>query len=250
MALLARILASFQAAAPVSSLTPLDNELNQLTGANGALNGGSTSNRILTKYSHATEPVLELDQLGAGLILQGKQNGVQKFAVANSGAIQTSSTTLVTNLNADTVDGQHASAFAASNARVAFSFSAGIPDPTVAAVAPLAVVGAPIFVCPNNTTVVITHVHVAYMVGSHTSGGTLTVAWQKRSAAGAWADPTVIGSVSLNNTNSTIFIPYTTDIADVPLAPGDTLELFITARSGTITERSVTAAVWGTQQVF
>src|SRR5262245_21875455 len=85
MALISRFLASFQAGIPVQTLNPLDGEFNQLVGTNGILNGGSTSNRILTKYNHATEPVVECDQLGAGLIAQFKQNGVEKAKVANNG---------------------------------------------------------------------------------------------------------------------------------------------------------------------
>jgi len=87
MALPARVVPSFDAIKPVPNLNGLDGEFNQLVGATGLLNGNSTGTRILTKYSNATEPVLEVDQLGAGLILQGKQNGAEKFRVENDGDI-------------------------------------------------------------------------------------------------------------------------------------------------------------------
>jgi len=85
MALLARTTASFDAIKPVPDLVKLDNEFNQLVGSNGALNGGSTGNRVLTKYSHATEPVLELDQLGAGPIQIWKKSGTARTTLDNVG---------------------------------------------------------------------------------------------------------------------------------------------------------------------
>src|SRR5262245_9142487 len=85
MGLISRFIASFDAIKPVPDLVKLDNEFNQLVGTNGILNGGSTSNRLLTKYNHATEPVAEFDQLGRGHILTGKQNGVEKIRVENDG---------------------------------------------------------------------------------------------------------------------------------------------------------------------
>src|SRR5262245_63790258 len=85
MPTLSRNVASFDAIKPVPDLNGLDGEFNQLVGTAGALNGGGSAKRILVKYNHATEPVLEVDQLGAGLIFQGKQNGVEKIRVENDG---------------------------------------------------------------------------------------------------------------------------------------------------------------------
>lgn len=126
--LLSRILASFAAAAPVSSLDPLDDEFNQLVGGSGAFNGGGTSVKLLTRASDASDPPYDLDQLGAGLLARWKQNGVEKAKVGNDGSFETvdqfistvatgtaplavSSTTVCTNLNADKVDGIEASSF-------------------------------------------------------------------------------------------------------------------------------------------
>ena len=143
MALLSRTTASFDAIKPVPDLVKLDNEFNQLVGANGALNGGSTGNRILTQYNHATEPVYEMNQLGAGPIAVLKQNTNTKLTFANSGQIVSSvaggtapitatSTTVCTNLNADLVDGIEGAAFAQlATARTKFSASWFIADPTI-----------------------------------------------------------------------------------------------------------------------
>src|SRR5262245_15886325 len=85
MPTLSRNVASFDAIKPVPDLNGLDGEFNQLVGTAGALNGGGSAKRILVKYNHATEPVLELDQLGAGVIAQFKQNGVEKARLENDG---------------------------------------------------------------------------------------------------------------------------------------------------------------------
>jgi len=80
-----RTTASFDAIKPVSSLVLLDNEFNQYVGASGIFNGGTTATKLLVKASDATDPPIAVDQIGAGLILQGKQNGVEKFRIENDG---------------------------------------------------------------------------------------------------------------------------------------------------------------------
>lgn len=64
----------------------VDNELNQLV---NALSGVSTNKDILLKYSHATDPVLRVDQLGAGVIQQWLQNSVEKARILNDGSLFT-----------------------------------------------------------------------------------------------------------------------------------------------------------------
>lgn len=49
------------------------------------LSGVSTTKDALLKYSHATDPVLRVDQLGAGEILRLLQNGAVKTVFDNSG---------------------------------------------------------------------------------------------------------------------------------------------------------------------
>jgi hypothetical protein len=103
----------FQANIPVTSLDPLDAEFQQII---DILNGTATGTKLLVKASDASDPVIESDQLGAGPLAEWKQNGTLKTSIANSGQIvsavasgtaplSVSSTTVVTNLNADTVDG-------------------------------------------------------------------------------------------------------------------------------------------------
>jgi hypothetical protein len=135
-----------------------------------------------------------------------------------------------------------------NDAGTAFSFSFPIPDPstpTVNAVIP----GTAKWICPDGTSVNITKIAVSYDTGSHTSGGSVTFSVQKRTAASGWTAVTTIGSISLDNTNSGVVTVYTNNITDEPMAPGDTLIAFISARSGTVTERTVTVFIIGTQKL-
>lgn len=86
--LLSRFIASFAAAAPVSSLDPLDGECNQMVGSNGAFNGGSTDKKLLTRASDAADPPYDLDQLGAGPLGRWKQNGIEKTRIDNDGSVR------------------------------------------------------------------------------------------------------------------------------------------------------------------
>ena len=61
----------------------MDDELNQLV---NLLSGVSTDKDTLLKYSHATDPVLRVDQLGAGVIQRWLQNSTQKAVVNNDGS--------------------------------------------------------------------------------------------------------------------------------------------------------------------
>jgi hypothetical protein len=146
VATLARLY-DFQPMTPIVS-AEVDQEFNQLV---NALNGTSTGINLATRFNSSTVSVLKLDQLGSGPIQEWAQSGVTVATLTNSGGlaltagatfggalnttgvvatgnIQTSarlissvatgtaplgvsSTTLVTNLNADMLDGMHASEF-------------------------------------------------------------------------------------------------------------------------------------------
>src|SRR5262245_40054794 len=60
----------------------MDDELNQLV---NLLSGVSTTKDTLLKFSDGSNPVLRVDQLGAGVIQQWLQNGAIKTVVDNSG---------------------------------------------------------------------------------------------------------------------------------------------------------------------
>lgn len=63
----------------------VDDEFNQLV---NLLSGVSTNKDTLLKYSNATDPVLRVDQLGAGVIQQWLQNGSVKSRINNNGSFE------------------------------------------------------------------------------------------------------------------------------------------------------------------
>jgi len=226
----------------------LDNEFNQLVGANGILNGGSTSNRIYTIYNHATEPVATWNQTGAGPIAVYQQGGVTKATITNAGALSLAAMTACPNVNADQVDGIEGANIAKLDThQTAFSYSFGIADPSTPATSAV-IPGAVAFVCPDGQSVTATKLKVRYDLGSHTTGGSVTFAVELRTASSGWGTNTTIGTVTLDNTNNSLLTVYTNDIADQALAAGDTLICFISARSGTVTERNVSVVVVGKQK--
>src|SRR5262245_590352 len=256
MPTLSRNVASFDAIKPVPDLNGLDGEFNQLVGTAGALNGGGSAKRILVKYNHATEPVLELDQLGARVIAQFKQNGVEKARLENDGDLVSNGITTAAGIvtfgsipvlpASDPTTANQAARKQYIDDRVHFSFSFPLADPTAPTVSAI-VPGSSAFISPDGVNLTLTKSHVYYQTGAHTAGGSVTFQFQRRTAASGWTSVTNFGDISLNNTNSAIVTVYTNDFADVTLAPGDTLVMFVSARSGTVTERDVVVAIQGTR---
>jgi hypothetical protein len=62
----------------------VDDEFNQLV---NLLSGVSTNKDALLKYSHATDPALRVDQLGAGLIQQWLHNGTARASLSALGKL-------------------------------------------------------------------------------------------------------------------------------------------------------------------
>src|SRR5262245_11209191 len=256
MPTLSRNVASFDAIKPVPDLNGLDGEFNQLVGTAGALNGGGSGKRILVKYNHATEPVLELDQLGAGALQQWKQNGVEKARVENDGDLVSNGITTAAGVvtfgsipvgpASDPTTANQYTRKQYIDDRVHFSFSFPIADPSTAPTNNI-IPGSVAFISPDGVNLTLTKGSVYYQTGAHTSGGSVTFQFQRRTAASTWTSITNFATLTLDNTNNSVFVVYTNDFADVTLAPGDTLVAFISARSGTITERDVVVSIQGTR---
>lgn len=255
-----RILSSFQANIPVSSLNDLDDEFNQLVGAAGILNGGTTGTKLLVKSSDASDPPIEIDQIGAGPLAEWKQNGTLKVSLANSGQIvsavatgtaplSVASTTKVDNLNADLLDGISSAGFALSTAKTAFSTTFFVPDPTLLPTDDPET-GIPLFIVPDGQSITITKVKISWRVGSHTAGSSLQFTMFLRTAASSWASGSTFGSVSLSDGASTANFVHENSSVNQALAQGDTVECFLDSISGTVTERQISIAMIGTQQVF
>lgn len=97
----------------------VDAEFDQLV---EALNGTKTNVRYILKAADAGNPVLELDNTSGGPLLRLKKSGVTRATFNLEGVLDSDvpdgtapldmlSTTVCPNLNADMLDGQHASAF-------------------------------------------------------------------------------------------------------------------------------------------
>jgi len=244
-----RTTASFDAIKPVSSLVLLDDELNDIKGATGFLNGGTTGKKLLVKTSDAADPPIECDQVGAGPIAEWKQNGTLKVSINNTGQVVSAvtagdsplivaSTTVVTNLNADKVDGLDL-----EGNKTAWSVSWYIADPSTFPTGDDS--DLPQWIVPAGNTIAVTKVKVVFRSGSHTSGGDITFAHIKRNSSGG--SPSFITGIDLDNTNNTLGQVYSADFA-ASLTEGDQISVQISARSGTISERKVTISLHGTQK--
>ncbi len=241
--------ASFDAIKPVPSLVLLDDELNDIKGATGFLNGGTTGKKLLVKTSDAADPPIECDQVGAGPIAEWKQNGTLKVSINKTGQVVSAvatgnspltvaSTTVVTNLNADKVDG-----FDLAGDRVPWSISWYIDDPSTFPTGDDS--DLPQWIVPAGNTIAVTKVKVVYRSGSHTAGGDITFAHIHRNSSGGAA--AFITGIDLDNTNNTLGQVYSANFA-ASLAEGDQISVQISSRSGTISERKVTISLQGTQK--
>lgn len=88
-----------------------------------------------------------------------------------------------------------------------------------------------------------TKIKAYYSQGSHTSGGSVSFTIRRRGPSG-FAD---FGPITLDNTNNTINTVYSSS-QTIGLQEGDTLSYYISARSGTVSERAVTISVIGTMK--
>lgn len=82
--------ASFDAIKPVPSVALLDDELDDMKGGTGFLNGNTTGKKLLIKTSDAADPPVDCDQIGAGLLARWKQNGTLKASISNAGNLSIS----------------------------------------------------------------------------------------------------------------------------------------------------------------
>lgn len=236
-----RTTASFDAIKPVSSLVLLDNEFNQLVGASGILNGGTTGTKLLVKTSDGTDPPVDCDQVGAGLLARWKQNGSNKVTLSNAGLFTMTNTGVNTGFNADQVDSIEGANIAKLDThKTAFSIAFLEADPSTGTVASE---DRACWVCPDGNSITVTKLWVMFNAGAHTAGGSVTFTIRKRNGGGT----TDLGSVTLNDANGTGRTVYKNDIGDAVLAADDIVTYFIASRSGTVSERNVSLGFYGKQ---
>jgi hypothetical protein len=252
--LLSRFVASFAAIAPVPNLTGLDGEFNQIEGASGVLNGGTTAFKLLVKTSDATDPPVDQDQIGAGLLARWKQNGTLKASLSNDGSLTASGLTGTIGVYAfssiplgpaanPSTDNQLVRKAYVDTRVVAWTRDWFIEDPSTFPTGEGSAQG--VWIVPAGTSIVVTKIKVAYYLGSHTAGGAVQfVHIHKNSAGGASA---AITDLSLNDTNATIRTTYSANFG-AALTEGDQVSLIINSRSGTVTERNVSISLHGTQR--
>lgn len=233
----------FLAGQPIPSAAVLDDEYNNIY---HIFDGTTTGTKLLVKSSDASDPPLEIDQVSSGPLAEWKQNGSLLASIANSGQIVSAvttgtaplsiaSTTAVTNLNADLLDGRHLAGLL-----VSFSVAFVIPDPSTASLNSREFGS---FIVPAGGTYTFTKGKVMFRTGSHTSGGSLTFK----------IDQVGIGdraTLTLDNTNNTIATVYEDNFGDFTATENNIFNALITARSGTITERDVTVVLEGHRTVF
>lgn len=251
--LLTRILASFQSNIPNPTLNDLDSEFNQYVGAAGVFNGGTTGKKLLTKTSDAVDPVYEFDQVGAGPIIECKQNGGLKVSVNNAGQIvsgistgtapiDVTSTTMCPHLNADQVDGIEGANIAQIGvSKIPFSLAFRVEDPSTYALNDDTVT---LFVrVPAVNTAFITKLVIIRTGGTHTAGGSVTF------KARIFNSSTVGSGVAFSDTNNLANTPYTDDFVDTAVVEGNYIGFVISARSGTISETKVNVTLEGYQTI-
>lgn len=247
MALFARKTASFDAIKPVPDLVKLDDELNQIVGSVGVFNGNATGTRILTKYNHATEPVYEMDQLGAGLIAQFKQNGVEKARIENDGdlvangitgaaGVYTFGSIPVGPASSPTTANQLARKQYVDDARTRWSVNWLVYDPSTFPVGTFDQV--PMVKVPGAFVAT----HVGYLFVSGTASGSFTINISKRDSTLNPASNVVIGSMVVNS--GTINTPVETDVANQTFVAGDYV-FFTMSSPSSPAQRSVSFFVRG-----
>jgi len=236
-----RVLASFQATIPVPTLNDLDGEFNQLVGATGMLNGNTTGKKLLVKTSDATDPSIILDQTGAGKLFLLRQNGTDKVTVSNAGLITMANTGVNPGLNADQVDGiEGANIAQIGTSKVPFSMAFRIDDPSTFGLNDTSLL--PVVRIPAIQSGFITKMYIIRLGGSHTGGGSVTF---KTSITGS----SVGSGVSFSDANNAASTFYTEDFADQAISDGSFVTVVISARSGTVSERSVSINVEGYQTI-
>lgn len=247
MSLLSRLHDADIANGNIVDADDLKDEFDQLV---NILNGTSNNKEALIKLTSPTVAPLTLNQLNAaGPVQIWQLNSVDKIKINELAQLQSllatgtapfvvASTTKVTNLNADLLDGLSSADFAQIGvSKVPFVLSAKFDDPSTN---PTGL--GPVVRIPAIQSGFLTKIHVLFNSGSHTAGGSVSFSVQKNFAGN-------IGTVSLDNSNNTINTFYTTDFADVAISEGDAILIYLSARSGTITETEVSVNVEGYQTV-
>ena len=249
--LLARIVASFDAIKPVPNLTGLDGEHNQLVGASGVLNGGTTASKLLVKTSDGSDPPIDQDQVGAGLLARWKQNGSSKATITNDGSVTANGLTGAAGIYtfgsipvgpaADpTTSNQLARKAYIDNRKVRWSASFFISDPSTFPTNSFNQVQKAKI--PASTTFVAEGAALTYSTG--TASGSFTVELRTHPFADQTTQ-TILATITINP--GTVGVETFVDISpDVSLTQGSYCYPILTARSSPL-QKDVTISLFGYQ---
>jgi hypothetical protein len=98
-------------------------------------------------------------------------------------------------------------------------------------------------VIPSDGVTVITRLKIMFREGSHTAGSSVTINFD-RSGVGD------IGTLQFSDTNNTAGAVYTNDIGDITPSANEVFSVYISARSGTNSERNAMAIIEGYRTGF
>ena len=240
-----RTTASFDAIKPVPDLVKLDDEFNQLLGASGIINGGTTGKKLLVKTSDGADPTIDCDQVGAGPLARFKLSGTAKVTIGNDGLITCANTGVNPGLNADRVDSIEGANIAKLDTNVAaWAAHWFYPVPPGATES---VESTNVFVIPTGTAITVTKLRVIFRGGSHTAATVLTFSIEKRNSSGGGS--LSVGTITIDDTAPAKDNVRTNDIGDVACSDGDYLNCRLTTRTGSPTETLITVIALGTQKL-
>ena len=124
--------------------------------------------------------------------------------------------------------------------KVSFTVGFSVVDPSAATLSSR-IFGS--LIIPAGGSYTITRTRVMFREGSHTAGASLTF---KVDLVGAGD----ISTLTLNDTNNTVGAIYDDNIADLPAVENSIFSCYVSARSGTITERNVMVVIEGYRTGF
>lgn len=253
MASLLTKLFNYAASTPINTVTPVDDDQNQLVGANGVFVGGSTDKKLFTKSSDAVDPPYDMDQLGAGPLARWKQNGILKASILNSGQFKSevatgtppldvASTTEVPNLNAGRVGGILPANIAKLDThKTAFSTGwlyANIPG----AVESVETVQR--FIVPAGTEIQIIDITAVWADGADSAASNIFTIKRRNSTGTLQTD---VGTIDIN-TPAQNALHVVTLGSPLTLTAGDQLYTLLTTRN-TGSEKLVNISIRGKQKV-
>jgi hypothetical protein len=123
--------------------------------------------------------------------------------------------------------------------KVSFVTGMHVTDPSAAPTG----FGLTLLPIPEGGSYTLTKLKIAFTEGSHTAGGNLVFTAQVQGVG-------ILDTIALDNTNNTINTVYEKNFSDLAVSANALIVIFISTRTGTITERAVSVWVEGFRTSF